>query len=160
MLTARGCSGTALFREWSNQILTVCNFGNTLAITIIFFLKMFLKVYVDCINVTKNRENFFCFYNNCIIIRNCKFPQSWKGYLSSAVNVLTNTPKISKFNKGDIFQLISAQSNQKIWQRGFHADFPSVWHPLTCWLPKDFVKPRFLESGLTKFWQYLISEIH
>ena len=40
MLTVEGCSERALFREWSN-CLTVCHFGNTLAITIFSRLKMF-----------------------------------------------------------------------------------------------------------------------
>ena len=40
-------------------------------------------------------------------------PENPKGQLSSAVNVLTNTPKISNFNKGDILQIIFPQSDQK-----------------------------------------------
>ena len=31
-----------------------------------------------------------------------------------AVNVLTNTPKISNFNKGDIFRIIYSKSDEKI----------------------------------------------
>ena len=46
---------------------------------------------------------------------NRNFSEYRTGYLSSAVNVLTNTPKITIFNKGDIFQVISPQSDQKIW---------------------------------------------
>ena len=42
-----------------------------------------------------------------------KFSQSQTGYLSSAVNVLTNTPKISHTNKGDIFEIISLQKDEK-----------------------------------------------
>ena len=32
----------------------------------------------------------------------------------SAVNVLTNTPKISNFAKGEILEIISPQSDEKI----------------------------------------------
>ena len=39
MLNVEGSSETTLFRERSNQNLTVCNFGNTLAMTMTFFLK-------------------------------------------------------------------------------------------------------------------------
>ena len=41
MLTAKERSETALFKEMSTQDLTVCNLGKTLALTIIFFSKMF-----------------------------------------------------------------------------------------------------------------------
>ena len=47
--------------------------------------------------------------------RNGKFSQSPTGYLSSAVNVLTNSPKISNFNKGDIFQIVSSLNDEKIF---------------------------------------------
>ena len=39
---------------------TVVNFGNTLAMTILFFFKMF-KIYGDSLNGIKNRENVFLF---------------------------------------------------------------------------------------------------
>ena len=42
-----------------------------------------------------------------------KFSQSQTGYWSSAVNVLTNTPKISHTDKGDIFEIISLQKDEK-----------------------------------------------
>ena len=41
MLTVEECSETVVFSEWSNQALDGCNFGNTLAMTIFFFLEMF-----------------------------------------------------------------------------------------------------------------------
>ena len=36
-------------------------------------------------------------------------------YMSSTVNVLTNTPKISDITEEDIFQLIFWESDEKIW---------------------------------------------
>ena len=45
--------------------------------------------------------------------RGGKYSQSQTGYLSSAVNVLTNTPKISHTDKGDIFEIISLQKDEK-----------------------------------------------
>ena len=47
-------------RNGLNKIFTVCNFGNTLAVTIMFFSKC-LKFEVDSRNGTKNREKFFVF---------------------------------------------------------------------------------------------------
>ena len=47
-------------------------------------------------------------------MRNGKFSQSGTVHLSSTENVLTNTPKMSNFYKGDIFQIISAQSDEEI----------------------------------------------
>ena len=46
---------------------------------------------------------------------NRNFSEYRTGYLSSAVNVLTNTPMISKSNRADIFLIIFTQSDQKIW---------------------------------------------
>ena len=53
MLTAKGCSETALFREWSNKVLTICNLEKTLAIT---FFRKCLKFDGDSRNGTKNSE--------------------------------------------------------------------------------------------------------
>ena len=68
----------------------------------------------------------------------------------SAVNVLTKIPRISNLNKGDIFQITFCQSDEKICEKCFHADFTSVWDPSTCWLSKKILKRLFLESALTK----------
>ena len=83
-------------------------------------------------------------------LRNCKFSQSPTGYLPSAVNWLTNTSIISNFQKGDVFEVILVRSDQKIWSKYSLADFTIVCHPLTCWISKEVLKRRFLESGLTK----------
>ena len=39
MLTVKACSETALSRDWFNQFFQICNLGNTLAMTIIFFFQ-------------------------------------------------------------------------------------------------------------------------
>ena len=61
----------------------------------------------------KLEKIFFCFSGNCIWIKNWKLSQSGTEYLPSAVNVLTITPKISKFKKEDIFHVIYPHSDQK-----------------------------------------------
>ena len=42
-----------------------------------------------------------------------KFSQSSTGYLPSAVNVLTNTTRISPITRGDIFQINFPQNDEK-----------------------------------------------
>ena len=41
MLLIEGSSETGFFRYSSNHLFGVCSFGNTLAMMVIFFLKMF-----------------------------------------------------------------------------------------------------------------------
>ena len=77
-------------------------------------------------------------------------PKKDTGYLSSAINVLTNTSKIWHINKVGIFINSSSQSDQKTWSKCSHTDFTSVWDPWTCWLSKNVLKWSFLESGLSK----------
>ena len=63
----------------------------------------------------KMEKNFFVFMITENEKGNFKFSQYQTGYLSSTVNVLTKPPKISNFNKGDIFRVISLQSDPKLW---------------------------------------------
>ena len=106
-----------IFITWSQcltKIFTFCNFGNTLAMTIILFLKR-LKFDVDSGNVTRDWEKVFRFSDNCIWIGSGKFWQSWTGYLSSAENVLTNTHKNSPNSRGDTFQINFLGNDEKAW---------------------------------------------
>ena len=66
--------------------------------------------------------------------------------------MLTNNPMIWNFNQGDIFQIISPHSDEKIWQKCSHEDFASVWNNLTCWLSKEVLRQRWIVSGVTKPW--------
>ena len=57
---------------------------------------------------------------------NCKFSQSETGYLSSAVSVLTNTPKNSNLTNGDILEtypLIMIKDMVKVLSYRFHKCF-------------------------------------
>ena len=119
------------FESLLTKLLTVCKFGNNLAITIFFFLKMFKIWWRFQKRNKKIRKKFFFFSDNCVSMRNGKFSQSGTVHLSSTENVLTNTPKMSNFYKGDIFQIISAQSDEEIWWTSCLANFPSVWDLLT-----------------------------
>ena len=149
MLAFKECSETTFLESGLTKSFTVCNFGNARAIKIIFF-SLCSKLDVDFRNGTKNSKNGFRFYDNCLWIGRSKFQQSRTGYLSLAVNVLTNTPKISHITKGDVFHIRFSQSVERIWWKCSHRDFASVWDPLICWPWKRFLKRIYLESVLTK----------
>ena len=130
---------------------TVANFGNTLAMTVFFFLKMFeiwwrfhkwnkkpIKYFLLLRELDLNRER------KILIIRN-------RIHVISSPCVNKN-PMISNFYQGDIFQIISPHSDEKIWWKCTHEDFTSVWYRLTCWLSKDVLRRRWILSGVTKPW--------
>ena len=58
--------------------------------------------------------------------------------------MLTNNLKISDKTKTQFFDLISFQSDQKIWQKYSSADLNSVYDPLTCWLSLSVLTRGFL----------------
>ena len=65
------------------------------------------------IDKKKKKKKKISFQGHWIWSGGGKFSQSQTGYWSSAVNVLTNTPKISHTDKGDIFEIISLQKDEK-----------------------------------------------
>ena len=69
------------------------NFQKKVAMTMKFFSK-WLKFDVDCRKRTKESLKVFDFKDNSILIGDVKISLSRTGYLSLAVNVLRNTPKI------------------------------------------------------------------
>ena len=64
------------------KFFTVCNFRNTLAMTIIFFFKLF-KISCRFHKWNKNSEKVFRFSDDYIWIGSSKFWQSWTGYMPS-----------------------------------------------------------------------------
>ena len=61
-------------------------------------------------------------------------------YFASAVNGLTNSPKISDLTRRDAFQLYILQNDEIVKWECSLADFCSVWDPLTRSLPKGVLK--------------------
>ena len=61
----------------------------------------------------KKAEKTFPFSDNWIWIGSRKFSQSWIGYLSAAIHVLTNTFKISPNTMGQIFEMNFPESDEK-----------------------------------------------
>ena len=104
--------------------LEVCNFGNREGIKVdnvpnclnvdVGFAKC-LKFDVDFRNGGRNAENIFHFLGNSIGIGNHELSLLERKNLSSAVNVLKNSLKVSNITNRNIFQLNSPQSNEKIW---------------------------------------------
>ena len=115
------------------------------------FLWKCVEFDVDSRNGTNNSEKVFGFSDDCICIGNCKFCQSSTGYLASAVNVLRDTPKISRNSGWDIFQINLSQNDENTWRKWSHGDLESFCDTFTCWLPKRVPKRRFLQKGLMKF---------
>ena len=82
----------------------VLNFGNTWAMSVFFFRKMFKIYYRFEKYKHKNWDNISCFWDNCIWIGCVKLCLSRREYLSLAVNALTNTFKTLHINKIDFSQ--------------------------------------------------------
>ena len=66
-------------------------------------------------------------------------------YLSSAVNALTNSLKISYQTEGDFFQLNLPRIDEKRGYQWCRADFSSVWNPLTPSLANGVQKVDLLD---------------
>ena len=115
MLTVKACSVTGLLESVLTKFFTVNKFGNTVAVTTIFSSKT-LKVSCRFKKWKKNWEKvfyFLYFLDNCIWNGSGKFSQSWTRYISSAVNVVTKTPKILPSTRGDIFQISVHDNDEK-----------------------------------------------
>ena len=67
-------------------------------------------------------------------------------YLSSGVNVLTNSLEISDVTKADILQLNLSPIHGKIGKYLCRADFSSISNPLTRWLPNGVLKQDPLDA--------------
>ena len=77
------------------------------------FFKMF-KTLCRFQKLERNSENIFGFLNNCIWIACSNFCLLWQEYFSLAVNVITNSSKISDLTKRDVFQFNISQIDETI----------------------------------------------
>ena len=94
---------------------------------------------------------FFCFWDNCIWRCCNRLSLLRTEYLSLAVNVLTNSPKILHITKRAFFQLSCLHNDQWIWERRCLLDFNSVSAHLSCYLLQGPLKRDFLDVYLTTF---------
>ena len=131
------------------KCLRVSNFRNKVAMTIIFFFKMF-KIWCRFQKWKKKKfKNFFRFSSKCIWNGSCKFSQPWTGYLPSVVNVLPNIPKISPNTRGNIFRINFPENNKRTWEKGSHGNITRSSDAFTCWLSTPILKRCSWESFLT-----------
>ena len=106
----------------------------------VIFFKKYLKLNVNFRNPSKNSEKSFLLWDNCTWIGSCKFSLLQRKCMSSAVNLLINSPKISPITNRHIFGLNVHLSDEKIWWKGCRQDSSNVLDPLTCWLSKGVLK--------------------
>ena len=104
MLLVEGSSETRLFRHLSNPFFRVRKFKNTSAQRIIFFLKMSKNEY-RFRKCTKKNRIVFRFSDNCIWTCCNGLPLLRRENLSSAVNGLISSSKISYITQRDFSNL-------------------------------------------------------
>ena len=74
-------------------------------------------------------------------------------YLLSGANMLTNSVKITDTTKTEFLELISFQSDQKIWEKYWREDSCGVSDGLTCWLSISVMTRGFLEIKTTPIFE-------
>ena len=94
---------------------------------------------------TVDKKNFH-FWNKGVWSCGQKICVLRREYLSSGVNVLTNSLKISDMTKAVIFQLNLSRILWKIGKWWYRAYFSSVSNPLTRWLPNGVMKLDLLDA--------------
>ena len=97
----------------------------------------------------KKWDNLFRFWDHCIW-KYCYTLSLLRGeYLLSAVNRLTNSPKILHISQRDFLNLDFLQRDQWIWW--CRTDFNNVSTCLPCYFCKSLLKWDFLDIDLTTF---------
>ena len=100
-----------LFDIYLTTFSEVRNFGNTLAMSVIFFW-ICSKFNLDLENAEKGSEKFFSFWDSSIWIGCVKYSLLITEDLPYSVNALTNSLKILHISKSDLFKLICFHNNQ------------------------------------------------
>ena len=145
LLTIKGCSETGLFTHLTNHVFRSLQFRKYIIYEGHLFFRSVQKLTEIWDMLQKVNKKKFCFLDCYSWIGCGKLVLLWREYLSSAVNVLTNTPTISDITKTDIFQINSRHSNETTWCK---------------WLSKGVLKRGFLIYGVSEFTEFLISEMH
>ena len=111
VFSVKGYSETGLFRHLSIHVFRSPKFRKYIG----YQDHLFFQNDVNFRITAKNAEKWLYLLDNCIWIGCRKFSLLRRKYLSSVVNVLTNSPKISHITNRDIFQLNFNHCDQKIW---------------------------------------------
>ena len=114
-LLVTGSSETGLFRRLSKHVFWSPSVQKHISYEGHVFFEN-VKNWIHIFKIKKKiRQMLFCFWNTCIW-RSCnKLSLLRRQYLSSEVNVLTNSPKILHITKRHFFQLDCLISDQEIW---------------------------------------------
>ena len=73
----------------------------------------------------------------------------WRKNLSSTVNVVRNSPRISDITKRESFKLCFARVIEK-HDKSAVLEISEVWTPLACWLLNNVRKRDFPDISVTK----------
>ena len=103
-----------------------------------------MKFCVGFKNEIKFAEKVFGCLDNYVRNGCGKFSVLRRNNLSSVINVVSNSLKISDLTKRKGFQLNLSQNHERIGWKCCGADFSSVWDPLTRSLPKKVLKQDLL----------------
>ena len=112
-----------------NTFFGVPKLKNTSRMRVITFLKIFKteSKFGKCKKkIKKNGENIFRFWDKCIWKCCYKLPLIRREFFSSAVNGLTNSPKILHRSERGFFNLSWLHRDQYIWYRCCHSVLNSV----------------------------------
>ena len=115
MLLVEGSSETGFLRHSYNYLFRSQSFRKYIAYEGDAYFWKSWKFNVNFRNAGKNWEKVFRFSDNSIWICWINLSLLTGKYLSSAVNVLTNSLKILYSTKIHFFQVNFFHSNQKIW---------------------------------------------
>ena len=114
----------------------VRNFGNTLAMSFIFFFSTCSKFPPHFKTSGKDWEKVFCFFDNCVSIGSVKLCLLRREHLSSVVNVLTNSFKILNITKRELIQLPLQWSMNMVKVSSFR--FQQCWGVFTMLLVEAY----------------------
>ena len=115
MLLVERSSETGRFTHLSNHVFERPQFRKYIGYEGHLFFWKCTKSNVDLGNAEKNSEKVFRFWDNWMWIGSLKFSLLRREYLSSAVNVLTNSLKLLYSTKTEFFRLNYLNSDQEIW---------------------------------------------
>ena len=113
-----------------------------------FFVWKFSIFDTDLKNAQRNWQKGFCFWGNSVWIGCIKLSLLRTEYLSSPVNVLTDSLKILHVTKRDLFQLIYLHIHQWLWWWWCPWDGIRVSALLPCCLLRCSLKRDFLDIYL------------
>ena len=131
MLLVEGSSETGLFRHLSNHVFPSSSVPKYISYEDQLFFWKVSKLNLDFENAKKNSEKVFCFVDN-IIWRSWNKLCLLRGeYLSSAVNVLTRSPKILHISTRDLLSQWSRNMVKVLFLR-----FQQCFGPYTMLLVK------------------------